>query len=90
MKKYITATIFTVAILLITSFGPDDSAQTNGKFIGTETTYGTCTPYNGQGGRGIQSKTETFYLFGIAISSSTTWVDCETPNQPQDPILSID
>ena len=87
MKKYLTLSIFAISLFSITSFGPEESA---GKFIGTETTYGTCTPYNGQGGRGIQSKTDTFYLFGIPISSSTTFVDCETPSQPQDPITSIE
>lgn len=85
MKKILVVSLFTIGLLSITSFGPEDSSR---KFIGTETTYGECSPYNGQGGRGIRSMTETFYLFGIAISSSTTFVDCETG--PQKPSFSID
>lgn len=83
MKKYFKLSLLVVGLLSISSFGSEESR----KFIGTETTYGTCSPYNGQGGRGIQSKTETFYLFGIPISSSTTFVDCEVPQKPS---LSID
>lgn len=85
MKKILTLTLLTAGLFSMTSFGPEDSSR---KFIGTETTYGTCNPYNGQGGRGVQSKTETFYLFGIAISTSTTFVDCETGSKEAS--LSID
>lgn len=78
MKKFLTVSLLSIGLLSITSFGPEDSSR---KFIGTETTYGTCSPYNGQGGRGVQSKTGTFYLFGIPISTTTTFVDCQTSLQ---------
>ena len=86
MKKYLTGTVLTITFFSLTSFGPEDSS---GKFIGTETILRTFSSYNGQGERGIQSKTETFYLFGIA-STSTSWVDCEVSINSQSPSFGID
>ncbi len=82
MKKNALKTTFILGLVLsLTSFKADqDEAPAGRKFFGTQMVTGACQGI-GHSGHGVQAVTETFYLFGIAISSSTPFQNCDS-SQP--------
>lgn len=82
MRKNVLKTTFILGLVLsLTSFKADqDDTSTGRKFFGTQIITGACQSI-GNSGHGIQAVTETFYIFGIAISSSTTFQNCDS-SQP--------
>jgi len=76
MKSKIFNGFLSIAFLLVFVISPY-KAQAS-PFIGTGTSEGQCNYTGGCGSSatGIQSVTKTFYLFGIPISSSTSYQSC--------------
>lgn len=76
MKSKTLKGLFSITLLFILVISPY-KAQAS-PFIGSETTEGDCNYAGGCGSSatGIQSVTTTFYLFGIPLSSSTSYQSC--------------
>jgi hypothetical protein len=76
MKSKVLNSLFSITLLFVLVIYPY-KAQAS-PFIGSETTEGDCSYTGGCGSSatGIQLVTTTFYLFGIPLSSSTSYESC--------------